>query len=78
MTSGVFAAVKRNTKKFMLGIASGIAATQFRQPYATKVVLHYRGPGLIKREHLPGARCLRQIPRRFRGKSSNISVTTET
>ncbi|RVU09814.1 XRE family transcriptional regulator [Rhizobium sp. RMa-01] len=52
MTSGVFAAVKRNTKKFMYGIGSGIAATQFRQPYATKVVLHYRGPGLIKREHL--------------------------
>jgi hypothetical protein len=36
----------------MFGIASGIAATMFRQPYSTKVALHYRGPGLIKREHL--------------------------
>lgn len=67
MTSGVFAAVKRNTKKFMFGIASGIAATQFRQPYATKVVLHYRGPGLIKREHLAGGTVLEanspQVPR---------------
>ena len=67
MTSGVFAAVKRNTKKFMFGIASGIAATQFRQPYATKVVLQYRGPGLITRDHLAAATVLdatsTQVPR---------------
>lgn len=52
MTFGVYATVKRNRKKFMFGIGSGIAATQFRQPYATRVVLHYRGPGLIMRDHL--------------------------
>ncbi len=67
MTFGSFAAVKRNTKKFMFGIGGGIAATQFRQPYATRVVLQYRGPGLIKREHLMGCSVLergsRQIPR---------------
>jgi len=67
MTFGVFAAVKRNTKKFMYGIGSGIAATQFRQPYATKVVLQYRGPGLVTREHLAGCTVLDpsspQIPR---------------
>jgi transcriptional regulator with XRE-family HTH domain len=40
MTFGVFAPVKRSSN------------TMFRQPYSTKVALHYRGPGLIKREHL--------------------------
>lgn len=52
LTFGVYAQVKRNAKKFMFGISSGIAATVFRQPYSTKVALHYRGPGLIRREHL--------------------------
>ncbi|WP_433850764.1 helix-turn-helix domain-containing protein [Brucella pseudogrignonensis] len=67
MTFGVFAAVKRNTKKFMYGIGSGIAATQFRQPYATKVVLQYRGSGLITKQHLASCTVLEanspQIPR---------------
>lgn len=52
LTFGVYAQVKRNAKRFMFGISSGIAANAFRQPYATKVGLHYRGPGLLKREHL--------------------------
>lgn len=52
MTFGVFAPVKRSSNNFMFGIGSGIAATMFRQPYSTKVALHYRGPGLITREHL--------------------------
>lgn len=52
LTFGVYAQVKRNSKKFMFGISSGIAATVFRQPYSTKVALHYRGPGLLRREHL--------------------------
>ncbi len=52
LTFGVYAQVKRNAKRFMFGISSGIAATVFRQPYATKVALHYRGPGLLRREHL--------------------------
>ncbi|MBB2706711.1 UNVERIFIED_ORG: transcriptional regulator with XRE-family HTH domain [Rhizobium esperanzae] len=54
LTFGVYAQVKRNSKKFMFGISSGIAATVFRQPYSTKVALHYRGPGLLKREQLKG------------------------
>jgi hypothetical protein len=52
MTFGVYAQVKRNAKRFMFGIASGIAANVFRTPYSTKVALHYRGPGLIRSEHL--------------------------
>ena len=52
MTFGAFASIQRNAKKFMFGVGSGIAATMFRQPYSTKVALHYRGPGLIARSHL--------------------------
>lgn len=52
LTFGVYARVKRNAKRFMFGISSGIAATVFRQPYSTKVALHHRGPGLLRREHL--------------------------
>ena len=52
LTFGVYAQVKRNAKRFMFGISSGIAATVFRQPYSTKVALHYRGPGLLRRDHL--------------------------
>jgi hypothetical protein len=52
LTFGVLAPVKRSTNKFMFGITSGIAATMFRQPYSTRVALHYRGPGLLRREHL--------------------------
>ncbi|BCH08406.1 transcriptional regulator [Mesorhizobium sp. 131-3-5] len=52
LTFGVYAQVKRNAKRFMFGISSGIAANVFRQPYSTKVALHYRGPGLLRREHL--------------------------
>ncbi len=52
LTFGVFAPVRRSSNKFMFGISSGIAATMFRQPYSTKVALHYRAPGLVRREHL--------------------------
>lgn len=52
LTFGVYAQVKRNAKRFMFGISSGIAATVFRQPYSTKVALHYRGPGLLGRDQL--------------------------
>lgn len=52
ITFGVFAPVRRSSNRFMFGISSGISATMFRQPYSTKVALHYRGPGLLRRDHL--------------------------
>lgn len=58
LTFGIFAPVQRSAKKFMFGIGSGIAATMFRQPYATKVALHHRGPGLLRREHLAASTVL--------------------
>ena len=52
ITTAIYAPVRRNSTKFLFGIATGIAATMFRQPFATRSALHYRGPGLIRREHL--------------------------
>lgn len=52
MTFGIFTSVQRNSKRFMMGITSGIAATMFRQPFSTRLALHYRGPGLLTREDL--------------------------
>jgi transcriptional regulator with XRE-family HTH domain len=51
-TFGTFVPVLRNAKKFMFGIATGIAANPLREPFATKVVLRHRGPGLLRREQL--------------------------
>jgi transcriptional regulator with XRE-family HTH domain len=52
MTFGIFSKVQRSSKRFMFGIASGIAANMLRQPFATRVVLHYRHPGLLTRNNI--------------------------
>lgn len=51
-TFGIFSSVQRSAKRFMFGIVSGVAATMFRQPFATRAVLHYRRPGLLSRAEL--------------------------
>ena len=70
ITFGVLAPVKRSSSKFMFGISSGISATMFRQPFSTRVALHYRGPGLLRRWHLRTASVLEcgdpSIPREVR------------
>ncbi len=52
MTFGILSAVHRNSKRFMFGITSGIAATMFRQPFSTRLALHYRRSGLLTRADL--------------------------
>jgi len=52
MTFGIFLAVRRSSKRFMFGISSGIAANMLRQPFATRVVLHYRHSGLLTRQDI--------------------------
>jgi len=52
MTFGIYAPVQRSSKSFLMGITSGIAENMLRPPYSTKVAMHFRGPGLLKREHL--------------------------
>ena len=45
----------RNALRFLYGLVSGVAATTFREPFATRVVLDYRGSGQIKKEHMKEA-----------------------
>lgn len=70
MTFGILSSVQRNSKRFMFGITSGIAATMFRQPFATRLALHYRRAGLLSREDLARATTLdmndTSIPREVR------------
>ncbi|MBB3396035.1 helix-turn-helix transcriptional regulator [Rhizobium sp. BK060] len=52
MTFGIYAPVQRSSRSFLMGITSGIAETMLRPPYSTKVAMHFRGPGLLKKENL--------------------------
>lgn len=70
MTFGIYSMVQRSAKRFMFGITSGIAATMLRQPFATRVALHYRRPGLLGRPDLAATTALDMndaaIPREVR------------
>lgn len=70
MTFGIYSIVQRNAKRFMFGITSGIAATMFRQPFATRIALHHRRPGLLRREDIANTTTLDMndpsIPREVR------------
>lgn len=70
MTFGIYSMVQRSAKRFMFGITSGIAATMFRQPFSTRIALHYRRPGLLGRADLAGTTALDMnddsIPREVR------------
>ncbi len=52
LTFSILSSVQRSTKRFMFGITSGIAATMFRQPFSTRLALHYRRPGMLSRHDL--------------------------
>jgi len=41
MTFGIYAPLHRAPTRFLFGITSGIAATTSREPYASRVALHY-------------------------------------
>jgi hypothetical protein len=70
MTFGILSVVQRNSKRFMCGITSGIAATMFRQPFSTRVALHFRHPGILTKDDLRNATTLDMndptIPREVR------------
>ena len=52
MTFGIYSPIQRNTKSLMLGITTGIAATMYRQPFATRIALYYRRAGLLTRDDI--------------------------
>lgn len=70
MTFGILSLVQRNSKRFMCGITTGIAATMFRQPFSTRVALHFRRTGLLTKDDLRKATTLdmndASIPREVR------------
>ena len=63
MTFGIYAPVVRSSKNFLFGITSGIAASVLRPPYSTKLAMHYRGRGLLTREHLARVTALERSDR---------------
>ncbi|WP_395820158.1 helix-turn-helix transcriptional regulator [Devosia sp.] len=58
LTFGILSSVQRSSKRFMFGITSGIAANMFRQPYSTRLALHYRRPGMLTRQDLESTTAL--------------------
>jgi transcriptional regulator with XRE-family HTH domain len=70
MTFGILSIVQRNSKRFMFGITSGIAATMFRQPFSTRIALHFSHPGILTKKDLRKATTLDMndpsIPREVR------------
>lgn len=69
MTFGIFSKVQRSSKRYMFGIASGIAANMLRQPFSTRVVLHYRHPGLLTRADIEQATVLDMNDARIPGEA---------
>lgn len=52
LTMSIFASQDRSSRRYLFGVTNGIAATMLRQPFSTRVVLQYRGEGLLQREDL--------------------------
>jgi transcriptional regulator with XRE-family HTH domain len=58
MTFSNLAAINRNSKKYIFGVTSGIAATMMRQPVAHKVAMCFVGKGLIRKANIRRATVL--------------------
>jgi len=58
MTFSNLAAINRNSKKYIFGVSSGIAATMMRQPVAVKVAMCQVDKGLIRKSHIRRATVL--------------------
>jgi transcriptional regulator with XRE-family HTH domain len=66
MTFTAVVPVSRSKRRFLYGITTGVAATPFREPFSTRVVLEYQGPAGKRRDQMKAARTLdpddRSIP----------------
>ncbi|ESX66568.1 hypothetical protein X759_27545 [Mesorhizobium sp. LSHC420B00] len=58
MTFSNLASIDRNSKKFMFGVTSGIAASMVRQPVAQKVAMHFVGDRKARKSDLRRATVL--------------------
>jgi transcriptional regulator with XRE-family HTH domain len=59
MTFSILLPRSRNVLRLLFGVVSGVAATSFREPFATRLVLDYQGPGPIRKHHLHAATALK-------------------
>lgn len=50
----------RNPVRFLYGVVSGVAATTYRQPFSTRMILEFSEKGKIKKKHLRSATALLQ------------------
>lgn len=58
MTFSTLVPQYRNPLRFLYGIVSGIAATTFRQPFSTKMILEFAGREKISKKHFKNATAL--------------------
>jgi transcriptional regulator with XRE-family HTH domain len=58
MTFSILTPSHRNTVRFLYGLISGVAATSFRQPFATRMALDFQSRGMITKKHLKDATVL--------------------
>lgn len=58
ITLSIFGLQARSSHRFVYGLTAGIVATMTRSPFATRIALHYRSPGLLTRTHLRRATVL--------------------
>jgi hypothetical protein len=52
MTFSILIPVTRNAKRFLYGLMTGVAATFYREPFATKIVLEFKGEAVDRRKHM--------------------------
>lgn len=58
MTFSILTPSHRNTIRLLYGLISGVAATSFRQPFATRMALDFQARGMITKKHLKNATVL--------------------
>lgn len=52
MTFSILIPRHRNSSEFLFGTTMGVAATLFREPFATRAAFHFRGRGPLTMQHL--------------------------
>jgi transcriptional regulator with XRE-family HTH domain len=80
LTFSILTPSHRNTVRFLYGLVAGVAATSFREPFATRMALDFLSKGKITKSHLKGATALPpsddSIPIEIRGYLSDPAGST--
>jgi len=80
MTFSILTPSHRSTVRFLYGLIAGVAATSFRQPFATRMALDFQARGMITKKHLRDATVLdpgdNSIPLELRSYLANPAEIT--